>query len=134
VRVVLDTNVFVSALLVPNGPPARLLEGFRDDAWELLISGIILQEYAEVLLRPEFTLPPSLVSDLLDEIRRKAIDVVPSKRYRAVEQDPDDNEFIDVAVEGRADFLVSGDQDLLTMKRFRDIRIVPPVEFLRITA
>jgi len=129
VRVVLDTNVLVSALLVPGGIPARVLRQFRDGLWELVISGKILEEYGEVLGRRKFALPVDLIAGILNEVEMRAIIIIPSKRYRAV-RDPDDDEFIDVAVQAAADFLISGDPDLLVLKTFQGVAIVSPSSFL----
>jgi uncharacterized protein len=129
-RVVLDTNVLVSALLVPRSAPATLLHGFRDNRWELLVSGVILEEYAEVLHRPRFGLKLDLIHSLLEEIRGRSVDVVPGKRYHAVHRDPEDNEFLDVAIAGGATVLVSGDHDLLSVREFKGVKILSPAQFL----
>jgi len=128
-RVVLDTNVLVSALLVPGGIPARVLRQFRDGLWELAVSGKIFEEYGEVLGRRKFALPADLIAGILEEIEMRSIKIIPSKRYRAV-RDPDDDEFIDVAVEAGAGFIVSGDPDLLILGTFHEVAILSPSSFL----
>jgi putative PIN family toxin of toxin-antitoxin system len=130
VKVVLDTNVLVSALLVPRGISAQVLLQFHDGLWDLVISGAILEEYGEVLKRRRFGLPTDHVAQVLTELEIRAIRVIPSHRWRAVREDPDDNEFIDVAVEAGADFIVSGDHHLLSLKSYQGIPILTPAQFL----
>jgi len=130
IRVVLDTNVLVSALLVPASPPARVLRQFRDGRWNMVVSGSILEEYARFLRRKKFGLPVALVDDTLHEIERRSISVIPSRHFDAVPHDPSDNEFLDVAVEAGAECIVSGDQHLLDIKRFENIPIYAPAGFL----
>lgn len=132
-RVVLDTNVLVSALLVSRSLPAQVLSQFREESWELIVSGTILEEYGRVLHRPRFHLSISLVEAVLNEIEKRSLKVIPSQRWNAVPEDPSDNEFLDVAVEADADFVVSGDQHLLDLRIFRGIPILTPAQFLRLT-
>ncbi len=127
---VLDTNVLVSALLVPGSPPSRVLQGFRDGDWSLAVSGTILDEYARVLARERLGLPRRLVTGILEEIEGKAFKVIPSRRFAAVPEDPSDEEFLDVAVEARVEAVVSGDRHLLALEGFRGIPILTPVRFL----
>lgn len=129
-KVVLDTNVLVSALLIPGSVPGRILQRFRDGLFTLVISGKILEEYGEVLNRPRFGLVPEKIDILLKEIESRSLVVIPLKRHRAVPADPDDNEFVDVAVQGKADFIVTGDAHLLDLTSFRSVAIVSPTEFL----
>ena len=131
-RVVLDTNVLVSGLLILQGPPARILQQFRDRRWILLLSGAILEEYGRVLRRKKFGLPFSRIQEMLDLIERRSLRVIPSVHFNAIPQDPSDNEFLDVAVEGKADVIVSGDQYLLSLTTFQGIMILSPSQFLNL--
>ncbi len=129
IRVVLDTNVLVSGLLVPEGPPAKIVQQFRDGLWTLVLSGAILEEYGRVLRRKKFGLPFSKVREILELIERSSILVIPSEHFNLIPQDPSDNEFLDVAAEGHADVIVSGDRHLLSLKTFRNIPILSPSQF-----
>jgi uncharacterized protein len=106
------------------------LKQFRDGEWDLVVSGGILEEYGEVLKRPKFGLDSEQITEILEEIAARSVQVIPSRRYKAIAADPDDNEFIDVSVEAAADFLVSGDHHLLDLKKFKSISIVTPAQFL----
>ncbi len=130
-KVVLDTNVLVSGLLVQGSVPSEILRDFKDGQWILVLSGAILEEYGRVLRRKKFGLPTANVESMLRLIENKAIKVIPSEHFSVVHQDPSDNEFLDVAVEGQADFIVSGDRHLLDLNRFRGIPVLPPSEFLK---
>ncbi len=129
-RVVLDTNVLVSGLLIPGSHPARILLQFRDGDWRLAVSPAILEEYGRVLRRRKFGFPLEQVEAILAEIESRAMVVIPSRRFNAVPQDPQDNEFLDTAVEARADVLISGDAHLLGLESFRGISILSPARFL----
>ncbi|MBI4677291.1 MAG: putative toxin-antitoxin system toxin component, PIN family [Elusimicrobia bacterium] len=128
--VVLDTNVLVSGLLVPGSGPAQIIRQFRDGAWTLAASPAIIEEYGRVLRRRRFGLPPDGVSALLAELEARSLVVIPSRHFNAVPEDPQDNEFLDVAVEAGADVLVSGDRHLLGIEVFRGIPIRSPAAFL----
>lgn len=127
-RAVLDTNIFVSALL-GKGPPAKLYEAFRNGEFELVCSKPLVAELADVLLRPELDIPPDDVKTAFRLLRQHAVFVRPKHRL-SVCRDPEDNRFLESALSGAADFLVTGDRDLLALNPFRGIRIVSPSAFL----
>lgn len=130
-RVVLDTNVLVSALLVTDSLPAEILRQFREGEWELAVSGAILEEYGRVLRRKKFGLSLKQVELVLRLISARSVLIIPSRHFQVITEDPPDNEFLDVAVEANADAVVSGDSHLLSLKSFRGIPILAPSEFLR---
>lgn len=129
-RVVLDTNVLVSGLLVPGSSPERILRQFRDGDWSLAVSPAIIEEYGRVLRRKRFGFPLEQVEAILAEIQSRAWVVIPSRRFNAIPQDPPDNEFLDTAVEARVSFLISGDSHLLALESFHGIPILSPARFL----
>ena len=129
-RLVVDTNVVVSGLLNSEGSPARVLDLVRDlDAATLLIDDRIIEEYREVLARPEFqrAIAPTEAEAFL-ALCSSFGEHVPAARIDAVCPDPDDAPFLEVAVAGRADALVTGN-----MKHFptrSGLPILAPAEFL----
>ncbi|PIW32375.1 MAG: putative toxin-antitoxin system toxin component, PIN family [Nitrosopumilales archaeon CG15_BIG_FIL_POST_REV_8_21_14_020_37_12] len=131
-RVVLDTNVLISAV-IRNGNPRNLLKNaINDKKYVLVTSDKILNEMSGVLHRPKF----KMTEDEIDEIvftliSSSEIQVVTSK-FKAVKDDPDDDIIINTAYDGEADYVVSGDDDLLRMKKFKNIQIVTVTEMLKI--
>lgn len=106
-RLVLDTNVLVSALLSPEGPPAGILSFFLNGHVVLLYDNRLIAEYRAVLLRPKFGFPAELVDHLLEYIRFRG-EFVAAEPVADILPDPDDRKFLEVARGGRADFLVTG--------------------------
>jgi putative PIN family toxin of toxin-antitoxin system len=127
-RAVLDTNVLVSGLL--GGTATDVIRKWRARAFELVLTEEIMSEYEAVLNRPQFRLPLWVVQELLDRISQKANWVVPASDIGANARDPSDNKFLEAAVAGQVDWLVSGDNDLLDIEEFEGILIIPPWEFL----
>jgi putative PIN family toxin of toxin-antitoxin system len=89
-----------------------------------------MTEYVDVLSRPKFNLPAWVVAELLGYIRARAEWVEPRGEIEPVARDPSDDKFLEAAVTGQADWLVSGDYDLLDMEEYEGIAIIPPHEFL----
>jgi putative PIN family toxin of toxin-antitoxin system len=107
IRVVLDTNIIVSALLQPLGPPARVFVLAIGGSIQLCVSGNIYAEYEEVISRPRFQRSNEVVTAALQTIREKGIWVRPTEVVQAC-SDPDDNIFLECAQAARADYLVTG--------------------------
>jgi len=134
-RAVLDTNVFVSGLINPKGPPAAVLKALRSGRFTLVSSPPINEEIIEVLNRPyirdRYGLGDRIfdVSFILWEVAELVIDL-PDVR---VCSDPDDDKFLATAVGGGADYLVTGDVgDLLPLHKYKDVTIVSPREFVSV--
>jgi putative PIN family toxin of toxin-antitoxin system len=129
-RAVLDTNVYFSAFHHPGGVTFRIWESAIRRQFVLLVSPAIMREIAEVL-RMDLEWPESEIVAQLKLISRVAEIVVPKTRLQAVKADPDDDKFLECAVEGRANLIVSGDRHLTRLKSFRGIGIVRPTDFQR---
>ncbi len=130
-RAVLDTNVFVSAL-ISGGKPRELLRKGIANELTIVTSKEILGELVSVLSRPVFDMNE-------DEIRRIIIDIIqiseiitPTSKFIVVKEDPDDDIFLNVAYDGRADYIVSGDKHLLLLGEFKGAKIVSVKEMLNI--
>ena len=107
IRVVLDTNIIVSALLQPLGPPAQVFTLAIGGSLQLCVSGKIYAEYEEVISRPRFQRPEDVIAATLQAIRDKSFWVRPAEAIRAC-ADPDDDMFLECAQAGQADYLVTG--------------------------
>ena len=107
IRVVLDTNIIVSALLQPLGPPAQVFELCLGGALQLCASGDIYAEYEEVISRPRFGRREETIAETLRAVREKGYWVRPTVATRAC-ADPDDNMFLECAATAGAQYLVTG--------------------------
>jgi putative PIN family toxin of toxin-antitoxin system len=133
-RVVLDTNVLISAVLSPLGKPFACFDWVIGNA-TLIVSRELLEELETRLARPKFR---KYVDDarrrgFVSELGLSAMQVELSGLVTAC-RDPDDNKLLEIAVAGRADCLVTGDQDLLVLDPFQGIPILTPAEFLTIVS
>jgi uncharacterized protein len=132
-RVVLDTNVYLSALITPEGPSGSILHAWRDQRRFVPILSATLDELEEVLARPKFApllrRSPQWIAGFRQELRNAAAFVEPAP-VDAIPRDPPDNLILGAAVAGAADYLVSGNAHLLDLGRFRGIPIVTPRQFL----
>jgi uncharacterized protein len=132
IRVVLDTNVLVSALLQPLGPPAQVFLLTLGGTVQMCVSSSIFAEYEEVIRRPRFRRTEETVSVALDAIRTKALWVKPEDSVRAC-SDPDDDVFLECAQASSASYLVTGNvRDFPA--RWGSTAVVSPRQFLDIVA
>ena len=127
-RVVLDTNVLVSAVL--GGTLQAIWDKWISGAFTLVVSDEILREYNDVLRRPKFGLAEDTVDDIISQLFHEAEFVTPAETLRVVTDDPDDDRFIAAAVEGGATTIVSGDTHLLTLAGYREIKNVSARQFI----
>ena len=134
-RAVLDANVMVSAVIQPKGPSGRILTNLLErSSFELVVSPAILAEVRRSLSYPKVRRYIKASEEDLDlwvvSVELIAQPVEGNLRIHAVTADPDDNKYIEAAVEGLAQFVVSGDKHLLSLKSYENIRIVTPRVFL----
>ncbi len=133
-RVVLDTNQHISAIIRPNGHPAQIVKLWRIGLIELAISPPILEEFEVVVHRPRIQQKHNLsdadIAEYLEILRTFTILVPGTTTVNAVPDDPDDNIIIACAIEAEADAIISGDQHLLSLGAYQEIPIVRAAEFL----
>lgn len=134
-RAVLDANVIISALIQPKGPSGRILTSLLErNSFELVVSPAILAEIRRSLSYPKVRRYVKASEKDIDlsiaaiELIAQAVDG--KLRIDAVAGDPDDNKYIEAAVEGLAQFVVTGDKHLLSLKAYENISIVDPRAFL----
>jgi putative PIN family toxin of toxin-antitoxin system len=134
-RAVVDTNVIVSATLIRNGNEDRVLRAWQRGAFDLALSPQILEEMGRALfyerIRERSWMTDADVVELLEALAGASV-LVPGRRRVRASRDPDDDKFLAAALEARAGFVVSGDRDLLAVKRFRSVRTVSPATFLKV--
>jgi uncharacterized protein len=137
--IVVDTNLFVSAIISPTGAPARLLDAWRQGIFRLLLSDAQFDEIAGVIsrawLRERYRVTPSDVAGLLVELEQRAERIRPLAiaDLPLHSRDADDDVLLACALSGSADYLITGDEDLLVLdgdERLGGLRIVRVTEFL----
>lgn len=133
-RVVLDANQFVSALLKSGSNSAKIIALVRDERIKLLLSEPIISEITGVLLYPKIRKrhgrSPEFIVEFMKRLRSVAVIAEGRLRIEAVKHDPSDDIYLECAVEGHADFIVSGDRHLKDLESFKGIRILDPATFL----
>lgn len=138
VRAVLDTNVLVSGLISAHGPPRHVIDAWLAGKYVLVISTYLVQEMMHVLSYPRIQARLRLSAEERDAILAALLahaEVTPGQlALPGVTRDPKDDAVVACAVEGSADLIVSGDQDLLALGDYRGIRVVTPAQFVKVLA
>lgn len=133
-RVVLDTNVVISAYMFPSSGPARILELWAAGTLELIVSEQLIDEYERVLrynhIRPRLRLSDTALNRSTARFRREGTLVDSGSPPRVVKNDPDDDVVVATAVAGNAEFIVSGDRHLLELGEHAGVRIISPAMLL----
>jgi len=131
-RILLDTNVYLSAILF-NGKPRQILQELVDEKITGYISNEILKELEDTLSKPKFRLTNDFTQIVLSEIREvtKIVSIIPLTNYLDL-RDRDDYHILEAAYSAKVDFLITGDTDLLSLEKIQDFKIVSPDEYLRI--
>lgn len=132
-RLVVDSNVLISALLVPSGTPAKLMHQLAAANARLLMSRLTYLELASRLARPKFDRYRSMeqMHEYLEWLADLAEWVQPSIHIDAC-RDEDDNRFLEVLLAGDGDALITGDADLLQLNPYEGLPILTPAQFMRI--
>ena len=128
-RVVLDTNVLVSGLLSPFGPPGEIVRLVSDGSIILCVDARIIAEYEDVLARPKFGFDQDDVSALMDLIDATG-ESVAAQPLSVRLPDIDDEPFLEVTVAASADFLVTGNTAHFPPDAWQDATVVSPAEFM----
>jgi putative PIN family toxin of toxin-antitoxin system len=133
-RVVLDTNVYVSGIILSRGTPFQILEAWRHHAYILVTSEAIIAELERVLryprIRDRYGIGEADIRRLVASLRADALVMPGSCVILPTCSDPDDDKSLACALEAEADCIVTGDPDLLTLGNYRGIAILKPHEFL----
>ena len=131
IRIVLDTNTIISAVGWKHSKPRRILEVCLSGKYLLVESPGLLKEFVAVMERPKFHfIPEEQKKELVTRLINYCEIVEPKKKLNIIKSDPADNKVLECALEGKAQYIVSGDNHLLRLKDFMGIRIVTAAEFL----
>ncbi|QQO07862.1 putative toxin-antitoxin system toxin component, PIN family [Breznakiella homolactica] len=128
-KVVLDTNVFISAFFW-NGKPRRVLERGIEGLDELYICNEILEEISLVLRRPKFKVPEQGIDYFIQSIEDITHKVLIKGSVKGVCRDRADNAILECALLGKADWLITGDEDLLVLQKYKKIKITTAADYL----
>lgn len=128
-RVVLDTNVLISAFLFPGGPPELVYRLALEGQIELVTSPALLGEFGRILTT-KFGWAREPAEEAVRQIARIGHVMEPSERVREIKADPADDRVLEAALAGGAEVIVSGDRHLVRLGKWRNVRIVKPTDFL----
>jgi putative PIN family toxin of toxin-antitoxin system len=129
-RIVLDTNVFISGIFF-TGPPYEILKAWRDGRVQLLVSPSILDEYRRIGGELALKFQGVDLKAILDLLTVQAEIVLAPSLPPVIRNDPTDDKFLEAAVAGNASHIISGDKHLLTLSEFQGIQILKPKGFVQ---
>jgi putative PIN family toxin of toxin-antitoxin system len=134
-RVVIDTNVLVSGIIQRKGFPYKVVKAWEDDVLILITSDDLINEAGRVLryekIRVKYSLDDEEIKQVLLNLMRYSIVVNDPPKIDVIREDPADNNILAAAIEGKADYIISGDSHLLNLENYKGIRILTPKEFCR---
>lgn len=133
-RVVLDVNVLISAVISPLGAPGRVLRFWEQDKFEIATSPPILSELERVIRYPKvqvkYKIPAEFVQQFLSMIQGGAIVIEPLIELTTIKEDPSDNRYLECAIASESSYIITGDKHLLDLNTFEGIQILSPAAFL----
>ena len=131
-RVVLDTNVFISGIFWSGNYCSQLIDKWKNKEIELVSSIEIIEELVKTLRNFKIPMPESMIKEWRNVILNNSVIIEPSTKIDVVKEDPEDNKFLETAIDGKANFIVSQDRHLLNLKEYQGIKIVKPEEAVNI--
>lgn len=131
-KIVCDTNILISAYRFAKSKPDQVLEKVRQGEVELIISSAILLEFQNVLRR-KFDCSDSLIRALTENLEKISQRVTPPLRLSVIKEDEPDNRILECAVEGKCDYIISGDEHhILPLREYKGMKILRAAEFLNL--
>ena len=130
-KLVLDSNIFISAFYW-GGKPQKILDRIVLGLDELYITNAILDEITEVMLRPNFKTPPQIIDAYIKAIEKTGKKIFTSGEITGICRDKDDDAIIECGILSSADYLITGDNDLLVLEKYQGIKILSANEYLHI--
>ena len=125
----IDSNIFISGIIF-GGNPRKIIDIVTEGKIQLYISSDILREIKEVLERDKFGFSQNITQQIIFEIESLSEFVSPKSKHSIVNRDPDDNIIIDCAMEAKVDYIITDDYDLLSLKEYKNIRIINASDFM----
>ena len=131
-RVVLDTNVFISGIFWEGNFCSKIIDKWKNREFELVSSIEIIEELLNTLKHFKIQLDEETIESWRNIIIERVIIAKSSERLDVIKEDPDDNKFLETAIAGKADFIITQDNHLLKVKKLNNIMILNPEEFLKL--
>lgn len=128
-RVVLDTNIFISGIFW-KGKCRMILDSWKEEKFVLITSSELISELIKVLNDFKIQMPKSMIKHWIKLIINNSEIVEINERVDIVKSDPKDNMVVETAITGKSDYIITQDNDLLRIKQFRNIKILTPEDFI----
>lgn len=130
-KVVIDTNVFISSILTAEGESSLVIKAWkRTNKYQLFVTKEIISENIRVMKR--LHIPADIIEEWEKMIKDNAIHVNPKRKIEVIPEDPSDNKFLECAVEAKADYIITGDKHLKKINKFEGISIITIKKFMQI--
>lgn len=127
-RIVLDTNVFISGIFWEGNFCSQIIDQWRKGRFQLVSSPKLVEELVETLRSFKISMDEELIEEWKNLIIENSVMVDPIVAIKAVKGDPEDDKFVEAAIYGEADFIISQDKHLLKLKEYNKIKILKPEE------
>ena|SRR3989338_5889918 len=131
-RVVLDTNVFISGIFWEGNFCSQIIEAWQERKFSLITSLDIVVELVKTLQSFKIRMPEEMIEEWRNMVLENACVITPTMKIEIIKEDPDDNKFLEVALAGNASIIVSQDKHLLKLREYQGIKILKPQDFLKI--
>ena len=135
-KIVIDANLFASALRKPDSNPGKILDLVQQNQVELILSPAVIKEIKRILLYPKIKKyhrkTPEEIDAYFEDILMFAWIVEGNETVEVIKDDPTDNKYLACAFEGEADYIVSGDRHLLNIENYQGIEIIKAKAFLNV--
>jgi len=127
-RVIIDTNVFVSGIFWEGNFCYQIIEKCKNKRFDLVSSMEIIEEFVNTLRNFKIQMPEELIEEWKNLIIKNSIMVEPTTKVEIIKEDPHDNKFLEAAMEGNVGIIISQDKHLLKLKEFEGTKILKPEE------
>jgi putative PIN family toxin of toxin-antitoxin system len=128
-KLAIDSNIFVSSFFW-KGNPRKVFDRVTNGFDELYVTDEILNEISTVMARKKFDTDEKRIKEYVEIIESYSVKVFYKNEIEEISRDKDDDKILQCGLEGNVDFIITGDNDLLVLKEFRNIKIVSPKEYL----
>ncbi len=136
-RVVIDTNILISGIIQRKGFPYKVVKSWEDETILLITSPLMIKEAKKVLNYPKikrkYCLDEAKIKQTVLNLLKYSILIENPPALDVIKKDPDDNKVLSTAIEGKADYIVSGDSHLLDLKAYKGVKIVTAKRFCEVT-